>query len=117
MCRRRSRTSSARGSCCRTRLILPDSKPEHNRTMKLTCLYVCVQADDVKKAEPYFERTWRLLQDALDIVPKELHGIKLKPPPPVCPHPACCCEGLDYSLTAHIWLGKMHQPNSHTVRL
>ena len=43
-----------------------------------------VQAEKVEAAEPFFQKTWKLVQDALDLLPKELHGIKLKPPPPVC---------------------------------
>ena len=37
----------------------------------------------MEAAEPFFKRTWELVQEALDLLPKEVHGIKLKPPPAV----------------------------------
>lgn len=42
-----------------------------------------LQAENVEAAEPFFERTWKLVKEALELLPKELHGIKLKPAPAV----------------------------------
>ena len=42
-----------------------------------------MQPENLEAAEPFYQRTWKLVQEALDAVPQELHGVKLKPPPPV----------------------------------
>ena len=40
---------------------------------------MCVQADKLKAAQPFFDRTWAKFQEALDQLPEEDKGKKLKP--------------------------------------
>ena len=53
---------------------------------RLTGTTMGLQAEHMEAAEPYFERTWEQLQAALDVLPSESQGVKLKtpvrPPPP-----------------------------------
>ncbi len=40
---------------------------------------MCVQAEKLKVAQPFFDRTWAKFQEALDQLPEEDKGKKLKP--------------------------------------